>query len=78
MSIEHEGKNPAPAQLKNLIDQAKEKKVSVVFIQQEFDIKNAEIVAEQIGAKTLSINLLAYDWHDEMVKIAKAIAKQNE
>lgn len=78
LSIEHEGKNPAPAQLKKLIDQAKEKGVKAVLVQQEFDIKNAEIIAEQIGAKTYPINLLSYQWHDEMIKIAKAIAAQDE
>lgn len=78
LSIENEGKNPAPAQLKRLIDQAKSNDVKAVLIQQEFDIKNAETIAKQIDAKTYSINLLSYQWHDEMIKIAKDIASQDE
>lgn len=78
LSIEQDGKNPSPTQLKKLIDDAIDKKVKAVFIQAEYDSKNAEVVAKQIGAKTYTINLLNYDWHDEMVKIAKAIAEQNE
>lgn len=78
LSIEQDGKNPSPSQLKKLIDEAKEKNVKAVFIQAEYDSKNAEVVAKQIGAKTYSINLLNYDWHDEMIKIAKAIANENE
>lgn len=78
LSIEHEGKNPAPAQLKQLIDEAKEKKVKAVFVQQEFDTKNAEIIAREIGAEIYSINLLSYNWHDEMIKIAQAIAQKHE
>lgn len=76
LSIEQDGKNPSPSQLKKLIDEAKEKNVKAVFIQAEYDSKNAEVVAEQIGAKTYSINLLNYDWHEEIIKIAKAIANE--
>lgn len=76
LSIEREGKNPAPAQLKSLIDEARDRGVKAVFIQQEFDAKNAEIIAKEIGAQIYSINLLAYNWHDEMIKIAKAIAQK--
>lgn len=73
-SIEHEGKNPSPSQLKELIDKAKAEGVKVVFIQKEFDTKNAETIANAIGAKTVTINLLSYYWSEEMIKIAKALA----
>lgn len=75
LSIEREGKNPAPTQLKSLIDEARDRGVKAFFIQQEFDAKNAEIIAKEIGAQTYTINLHSYDWHDEMTKIAKAIAQ---
>lgn len=77
-SIEHEGKNPSPSQLKDLIDKAKAEGIKVVFIQQEFDTKNAETVAEAINGKTIRINLLSYNWDEEMIKIAKALAQENE
>jgi zinc transport system substrate-binding protein len=76
-SIENEGKNPSPAQLKSLIDKAKAKNIRIVFIQKEVDTKNAETVAESIGGKTVPINLLSYNWSEEMIKIAKAIALEN-
>ncbi len=75
-SIEYEGKNPSPSQLKTLIDKAKEEGIKVVFIQREFDSKNAETVAEAIGGKAIPINLMSYDWKEEMIKIAKAMAQQ--
>lgn len=74
LSIEFEGKNPSPAQIKQLIDIAKAEDVKVVFIQEEFDKKNTETIASEIGGKVLSINLLSYDWQNEMIKIAKALA----
>lgn len=76
--IEHEGKSPSPAQLKALIDTAKEKGIKVVFIQEEYDTKNAEIIAQEIGAKVIPINLLSYNWDREMIKIAQALTSENE
>jgi len=75
-SIEVEGKSPSPQQLSQLIKQAKQDSVKVVFLQEEFDTKNAETIAQELGAKIVRINLLTYDWNDEMVKIAKAIANK--
>jgi zinc transport system substrate-binding protein len=77
-TIEHEGKNPSPAQLKELIDKTKAEGVRTVFVQQEFDAKNAETVAEAIGGKIIRINLLSYNWSEEMIKIAKTLARQDE
>lgn len=74
LSIEYEGKNPSPKQFKELIDYAKQNNVKTVFIQQEFDAKNAETVANSIGGKAIPINLMAYDWSSEIIKIAKALA----
>lgn len=78
LTIEHEGKNPSPTQLKKLVDKAKQDNVKAVFIQQEFDPKNSETVANELGVKPIPINLLSYDWSAEMIKIAKAIAGENE
>lgn len=77
-SIEHDGKNPSPSQLKALIDTAKAEGIKVVFIQQEFDKKNAETIASAIGGKTVPLNLLSYNWSEEMIKVAKALALGNE
>lgn len=74
LSIEQDGKQPTPSNLKTLIDLAKQENVKVVFIQEEFDKKNAETVAKEIGAKIVPLNLLAYDWDKEMIKIAKSLA----
>ncbi len=73
-SIENEGKSPSPSQLRSLIDKAKNENIRVVFIQAEFDTKNAEIIANEISAKIVPINLLSYDWEGEMIKVANTIA----
>lgn len=74
LCIEMEGKEPSPAQLKMLVDTAKNEQVKVVFIQQEFDKKNAELIAKETGCRLVVINPLDYDWHKEMIHIAKALA----
>lgn len=77
-SIEYEGKNPSPSQLKELIDKSNQEGVKVVFIQQEFDTKNAETVSKAINGIAVPINLMSYNWSEEMIKIAKAMAFENK
>lgn len=78
LTVENEGKNPSPLYLKTLIDKAKADNVKAVFIQQEFDPKNTETVAKAIGVQSIPINLMTYNWSDEMIKIARAIAGEHE
>lgn len=75
LSLENEGKQPTPRQLSQLIIQAKEKKARVVFIQPEFDAKNAQTVAHEIGAQVVKIDPLSPDWDNEVVRIAQTIAQ---
>ena len=53
---------------------AKEHHTKVVFIQQEFDRKNAELIAKETGCRLVVINPLDYHWNTEMIHIAKALA----
>jgi zinc transport system substrate-binding protein len=77
-SIEFEGKNPSPAQMKALIDTARKEGIEVVFVQQGFDTKNAAAIANEIGAKVYRINPLAYEWDKEMIRIARILAGKEE
>ena len=45
----------------------------VIFIQQEFDTKNAKLLAQETGGEVVSINPLNYDWNQELIEIAKAL-----
>lgn len=62
VSIEHEGKEPSPARLSRLIREARADDIPVIFIQEEYDVRNAELVAAETGAQIVTINHLAYDW----------------
>ena len=74
ISIEEGGKEPSPAHLKKLIDLCKAEDVRVIFVQPEFDKRNAETIAQQTGTKVVPINPLSYDWEEEMLDVAKALA----
>jgi zinc transport system substrate-binding protein len=74
--IESDGKEPSPEQLKTLIKTAKEEAIQTVFIQQEFDRKNAELIAQETGCRLITIHPLAYNWSEEMIRIAKALSNE--
>jgi len=75
MAIEADGKEPSPEQLAKLIEAARAEGVRTVFVQQEFDAKNAEIIARETGCRLVRINPLSYDWRGELLKIAKILAE---
>jgi zinc transport system substrate-binding protein len=60
--IEIEGKNPKPAQLKELIEHAREKGIKVIFVQPQFSRKSAELVAKEINGQVAFTDPLAEDW----------------
>lgn len=54
--IEAGGKEPSPAHLKALIDTCSSENVHVIFVQPEFDRRNAELIAQQTGTRVVDIN----------------------
>ncbi|MDR0395413.1 MAG: zinc ABC transporter substrate-binding protein [Tannerella sp.] len=77
-SIEKDGKEPSPALLKNLIEEARDEKIGVVFVQMEFDRKHADQIARAIGAQTIVINPLDYQWDKQMEVIVKALLENGK
>ncbi len=72
-AIENDGKEPSAQYLKQLIDTVRASGAQVIFIQQEFDTKNAKLLAQETGGEVVSINPLNYDWNQELIEIAKAL-----
>ena len=75
LSIEEGGKEPSPAQLKALIETCRKEHAHTIFVQQEFDQRNAQLIADELGVHIVSINPLSYDWADEMVRVAEALKR---
>jgi ABC-type lipoprotein release transport system permease subunit/ABC-type Zn uptake system ZnuABC Zn-binding protein ZnuA len=78
LSIEEEGKEPSPATLKRIIEEAKAANTKVVFVQKEFNRKYAEQIANEIDARIIEIDLLDYQWEKQILKIAETLATNGE
>lgn len=75
IAIEVEGKEPKPAELKELIEEAKEHGVKVIFVAPQFPTKAANLIAKETGAKVVTIDQLPENWLAEMKKTAEIFAK---
>ncbi|WP_026474531.1 metal ABC transporter solute-binding protein, Zn/Mn family [Alkaliflexus imshenetskii] len=73
IAIEQDGKEPSPAFLASVIRKAREEKIPVIFIQEEYDIRNAEMVSREAGIALVQINPLAYDWIQNMETLIETI-----
>lgn len=73
ISIEEAGKEPSPSHIQGLIKTCKQNGTRIIFVQKEFDMHNAQMIAKEIGVKIIPINPLSYDWRNEMIQIAKAL-----
>lgn len=73
--IEIEGKEPNAKSLANLIEQAKEKGIRVIFVQKHFSSRTAQTVAHAIGGKVVKVDPLAKDYLDNMKQIADTFSE---
>ena len=82
ISVEYEGKEPPPSRLKELVDRARTDDLKTIFVQKEYDTKNAKAIADEIGAKIEIIDPLSENWlkattdiiyslHNSMIKSSK-------
>jgi len=73
VTVEFEGKEPPPSRLKELIDFARKERLNTIFVQKEYDAKNANAVAQEIGAKVIIIDPLSENWHDSTLEIIEQL-----
>jgi len=69
ISFENEGKSPSPARMKELIDVARERGIGIIFIQAEYDLRNAESIAGETGARLVVINPMNRDWPEAVLEV---------
>lgn len=74
IALSPEGKEMAVSDVAHAVAHARADSARVMFYQKEIDSRQAQTVNEQIGATLVNINPLSYDWKDEMLTIAGAIA----
>lgn len=74
ISIEIEGKEPKPAELVELMDEAKKHNIKIVFSSPQFSQKSALAISKNIQATVVSIDPLAQNWSENLLYSAKQIA----
>lgn len=70
-SLEIEGKSPSPAHLKRMTDLGISQKIKQILIQDQFDRRNAEVLAREIGAEIVAFDPLDPNWMAQMLYIAE-------
>jgi zinc transport system substrate-binding protein len=79
LTIEFEGKEPSASYLKEIIDLAREKGIKTIFVQKEFDTRNAQVIAEELNAKVKIVEPLSANWPDAIKKLTdNLVASFNE
>lgn len=76
LSIEQEGKDPLPKQLRTVFSQAKKQGHSLLFVEPQFSQRGAKQVADKLSLSLYSIDPYAYNYLDALKPFAQAIAKE--
>jgi len=71
--LEIEGKTPSPSYMRMMTDLGKEKEISVIFIQSQFDHTHAEVLAKELNARIIQFDPLDKEWSRQMFFVADQI-----
>jgi zinc transport system substrate-binding protein len=75
MAIEHEGKDPHPRRLTELIRDARQLKIRYIFVQPQHSAKGAEQIAAALGAKIIEIDPNREEVLENLREIAHAFSQ---
>ncbi|MCF7933339.1 MAG: zinc ABC transporter substrate-binding protein [Spirochaetia bacterium] len=75
-AVEVGGKEPTPREIESLIAMAKSDEVPIVFVQPEFNKKTAQVIADAIGAKVITIASLDEQYSENLRHIAQVLNEQ--
>jgi len=69
--VEIEGKEPKPAQLRELIEHARKDGIKFVFVQPQFSARSAKLIAREISGQVVFADPLAADWAGNLLDVAR-------
>ncbi len=75
VAVEADGKEPSAQQLSRLVDEIRAQNVNTIFVQKQFSEKTARSIANQSGARIVTIDPLAPDYLSGIVTLATAVAE---
>lgn len=73
IAVESEGKEPSPSMMKELIDVSRRDSIKTIFVQREYDTRNARAIAGETDARLVIIDPLAEDWYSSTLAIIDAL-----
>jgi zinc transport system substrate-binding protein len=76
ISIEAGGTEPSPPEFEKIIEEIREVDAKIIISQPELGARSAKNIADQVGAKLLSISPLDAEWKKSLLKLAQAIAER--
>lgn len=76
IAVEVDGKEPSPRELSDIFKQVQQNHLTTIFVQPQFSQQTAQVIAQQINGRVVLADDLAYNWADNLVSVAKAIAAQ--
>jgi zinc transport system substrate-binding protein len=72
--IESGGKEPGPRTLAAVVERARALGIRVVFVQEQFSRRTAEVIARQIGGRVVAVDPLAEDYVSNLRRVAASFA----
>lgn len=75
VAIEAEGKEPSALRLIQLIEEAKEHGVKVIFVQAGFPRKSAQVIAEAVGGRVVVADPQERDWLDNLRRVTRELSE---
>ena len=74
--VEEEGKEPTPRRMAGLVKLAVDKGIRTVFASPQFRTREAEVIANEIGAKVVLVSPLEEHYLDNLRRAAQALAER--
>lgn len=74
-ALEQDGKEATPQRIQEMVDLAKAENIKVIFYQKEFDSKQSQSFAEEIGGKTVQLAPLSPNYIENLRRMAETMAE---
>lgn len=73
LSIQQGGREPSPSHIAELIDIARAEDIRTIFIQSEFDLEQARMLAQEIDGEIVQVWPLNPDWSSNLIELARLL-----
>jgi zinc transport system substrate-binding protein len=78
ISLETEGKEPSAVHMSELIEIARKEGIHSILVSKEFDSRNAETLAREIGGQVIVFDPMAGDLLANLGRIARILSRHNK